>query len=222
MINPIRQPKSQPLAETSFVSEIFHELSQPLTAIHCQLELSLRRDETIDQFRDTIETVLENAERMRQRLLLIRALNDTADSEGSEGPTELNGLLKELQETLLPLFEANGKTLTIALPPRVLFVHGDRAKLMRALFYFAEYLFRYAQPGPALEVEASDRSDRSAQLRIASGGSLPVGLSDDGRQQLNSLELELAQKTFRAAGGDLRLISWDATHSEWLAHLPVA
>ena len=44
----------------SFVSEVFHNLSQPLTALQCSLELSLFRDQTIDELRTSVETALQN------------------------------------------------------------------------------------------------------------------------------------------------------------------
>jgi signal transduction histidine kinase len=215
-------PDSRPFAEYAFISEIFHELSQPLTALQCRLELALRRDETTEQLRETIETALENAERMRQRLLLIRALNDAAEPGNDSDTTDLSDLLKELHETFLPLFETDEKALVIALPTDPVLVQGSRGKLMRGLFCFLEYLIRYSTPKSVLEIKIAVRADKQAELRIASESCLPVGVSEDGEPEPNSLELKMAQRTFRAAGGDFRLIKWDSTRSFWLAQLPLA
>ena len=62
-----------------FAANVFHDLSQPLTALHCSLELALARDQTIEEFRASVEAALHNAERLRQRLLLLRELSDADD-----------------------------------------------------------------------------------------------------------------------------------------------
>ncbi len=222
MIQNPQVPESKSSAGRSFVSEIFHELSQPLTAVQCRLELALRRDETVEQLRETIETVLENAERMRQRLLLLRSINDSTEAGNDHDTTDLNDLLRELQETFDPLFEAEEKNLAISSPSQTVLVRGNRGRLMQALFYFLEYLFRYAKPHSTVEVTLSSQGPIAAGLRIAAESSLPVGLSEDGKQELNSLELEMSRRTFQAAGGDFRLVSWDAGHSLWLARLVLA
>ncbi len=190
--------------------------------MQCRLELALRRDETVEQLRETIETVLENAERMRQRLLLLRSINDSTEAGNNRDTTDLNDLLRELQETFDPLFEAEEKNLAISNSSQTVLVRGNRARLMQAMFYFLEYLFRYAKPHSAVEVTLSSRGPITAELRIAAESSLPVGLSEDGKQELNSLELEMSRRTFHAAGGDFRLVSWDASHSLWLAQLVLA
>lgn len=221
MTRIVEEPLAMLAAERAFLSEVFHDLSQPLTALQCRLELSLRRDHTVEEFKESIQTVLENAERMRQRLLLLRALNDAADAAGQEETTDLNDLLGELRESLLPLFEAETRTLSIAgLQPSL--VRGNRGRLMRALFYFVEYLFRYSKPNSILKMELLIRESKWAELRIAAEGSLPVGISEEGEPELRSLELEIARRTFRADGGDLSAVSWDANHSHWLVKQPLA
>ncbi len=73
----------------SFAHEIFHSLSQPLTALLCSLELSLSNDGSVEELRATIQDALANAERLRQRLVSLRELTDAGGPADSSRPTVL-------------------------------------------------------------------------------------------------------------------------------------
>jgi len=47
-----------------FVSDVFHALSQPLTALRCSLELALIQDGDAKTFRVALEEALKQAERV--------------------------------------------------------------------------------------------------------------------------------------------------------------
>lgn len=69
------------------LSEILHELSQPLTTLECGLELALRHDTTVAQLRKRLNVLLETAFTMHQKLAGLRGLRrerepDSCDDEG--------------------------------------------------------------------------------------------------------------------------------------------
>lgn len=219
--NPAEARESD--VQHSFVSEIVHNLSQPLTALQCSLELALFRDQTIDELRSSVESALQNAECLRQRLLLLRELNQANDPGDLSRPTELNGLLRELQEELLPLFESAGQELELHLQDGTLQVRGNKTKLTRALFYFLEYLFRYSAKGATLGLRVRPTNERQVEISIATSSCLPVGpgVENESRPQC-SCEIEIASRSFRAAGGDFMLVSSASGQSIWGATLPLA
>ncbi len=100
-----------------FASNVFHDLSQPLTALHCSLELALLRDQTGEEFRTSVESALQNAERLRQRLLLLRELSDADDPGDVAMPLALDRLLQQLCEDMVPLFESAGRSLELTCEP---------------------------------------------------------------------------------------------------------
>jgi light-regulated signal transduction histidine kinase (bacteriophytochrome) len=210
-----------PPGESQLISEVFHDLSQPLTALQCTLELSLCRDHTAEELQASLQTALQNAERLRQRLVMIRALNDIVDAEDGKRDTDLNALLCELQEDLSLLFEEAGRRFEVALCSESVTARGDRVKLLRALFYFAEYLFRYSSEGSLTELRLS-KQEQAAMLQVHSQACLPVAILAGEANQPYSCEVELARRTFRAAGGRFELIAWDGKHSDWQAELPLA
>ena len=73
------------------LSEIFHELSQPLTTLECGLELALRHDTTVAQLRKRLNVLLETAFAMHQKLAGLRGLRQEREPDGCDdkgGTTE--------------------------------------------------------------------------------------------------------------------------------------
>ena len=209
--------------ERSFVSEIFHTLSQPLTALQCSLELSLLRDTSADELRTSIAAALENAESLRQRLMLVRGLNDADDPGDITRPVDLSALLGGLQEEMAPLFESAGQEFQLTLPAGDVKVYGNQVKLTRALFYLLEYLFRYSRRGATLGVTLG-QGGAQALIEIVSCSSPPVSpADDDGEPSSNcSCEVEFARRSLCAAGGSLEPVISPANQSIWRAILPLA
>src|SRR5208283_6189211 len=90
--------EQESLRQRRFVSEVFHNLSQPLTALHCSLEVSMADDRTAEEFRASVAAALQNAERLRQRLLLCRELSEADDPGDVSLPVPLHRVLEQVRE----------------------------------------------------------------------------------------------------------------------------
>ncbi len=196
-------------SEHAFLSDVFHELSQPLTALQCLLELSLLRDTTAAELRASVEKALDNADRLRQRLVLMRAVHSADQPSFADHTTDLNDVLRELHEDLLPVFASAGQELRIERFPGAVLVRSDRRQLAGALFYCLEYLLRYSSAESATAVDVLTSGEHSAEIRIRSQASMPVSMSSSETREINSFELELARRTFRAVGGDFSVTQND-------------
>lgn len=207
-------------ANQSFISEVFHDLSQPLTALHCSLELALDYDNTLEQLRASVQTALENAQRLRERLLLVRALADAADPGDLSQPTDLVELLNDLLDGLRPVFGASGVEITMQTEAQAIVVHGNKARLQQALCCFLQYLLRYDYESGKIIIYASAVKEQ-AQIKITAAGSLPVGvpLAPHDDPEPYSCEAEMARRTFRAAGGEFALACYRPEASVWYATL---
>jgi len=208
-------------AQEIFISEVFHNLSQPLTALHCTLDLALQRDRTLKQLRASVQSALDNAERLRQRLLLVRALNDAAAPGDPSETTDLSALLGELREDMSLLFESAGRQLVMHLPRVPLQARADRTRLTRALFVFVEYLFRYLPQGELLSLALHEGKEGQAEIQVEAAGCLPVGPTDGDQRAPYSCEIELVRRTFVAAGGKFGFMRCDGQRSFWRATLPL-
>jgi K+-sensing histidine kinase KdpD len=220
-VNPISSHDSSERpssGERALISEIFHALSQPLTALHCSLDLALRRDQTLKELRASVQMALENVERLRQRLLLARALNFAFEPAESE-VIDLGELLRELHEDMSPLFESCGRQFELRSSSEPVLVSGNKSRLTQALFVFLDYLLRYSITEEPFTMCLSPSEEHEARLRIEASIWLPV--SPDGEPRVSPCEIELARRTFIAAGGDFQLIERELRRSVWLATLPM-
>jgi signal transduction histidine kinase len=210
---------SQGLSEAAFISEVFHNLSQPLTALNCTLDLALQNDRTYEQLRASVQSALDHAERLRQRLLLVRALNDACEPGEPAPPTDLPALLRDLEEDLSPVFESAGRSFVLRTRCGPLLVPAERMRLMRCLLVLLEYLLVYLAEGETLGLTVVRRAAHQAEIRIEGAFSLPIGPLDDGH--LHSCEIELTRRTFAAAGGEFALDRATADRGVCVGTLPL-
>ncbi len=208
--------------QSAILSEVFHDLSQPLTALECNLELSLRCDQTVADFVDRVQTALETVERLRQRMLLVHALNHAGDSGEITDTVDLNEIVRELHSDMLPVFEAGHRSLALETLSAVATVRVPRSKLTQALFYFVEYLLRYSSEKSMTKIQVDMTEPGTAALRIVSESSLPLTPLGDNCVEPYACEVELARRTFRALRGDFQFVSAGTCHNVWLATLPLA
>ena len=102
-------------------------------------------------------------------------------------------------------------------------VCADKTKLMRGLFYLLEYLLRYSPPGSTLDLQLHSTSQGHAEITIATSSCLPIGPAAENEIAAPyPCEIEIARRSFRAAGGDFVLASSKASRGVWRATLPVA
>ena len=214
----VQSREQESARQRRFVSEVFHSLSQPLTALHCSLELSLAGDQTVEEFRASVGAAMQNAERLRHRLLLCRELSEADDPGDILLPVPLHRVLQQLREELLPLAESAGCELELTCAPMQ--VRGSETRLTRGLFYLLEFLLRIVQENTSLRVRAQQVNDEEVEITIAVGGLQPEALA--GEELHSHCEIEIAQRTFRAVGGDLAVGIATATPSVWIVRLPLA
>ncbi len=209
--------------QRAFISEVFHNLTQPLNALYCCLELALRQDETTEALRSSLGNALRSAELLRQRLLLLRALNDADDPGDLSKSTDLISLFNDLRDDLLPLFDSANRKLILTTRCETSEIRGDRAKLTQAWFCFLEYLFRHSREGETTSIDIFAAESNHVNTRISAPVCLPSnfpGQKDSGPQY--ACEIELARRTLRAVGGELSLVSSDGDRCIWVARLPLA
>lgn len=198
---------------------MFHDLSQPLTALHCSLELALARDHTIEEFRASVEAALHDTQRLRQRLLLLRELSDAEDPGDASTPVVLDQLLRRLREDMLPLFESAGRGFELTC--ETVRVPANEAKLTRGFFYLLESVFRSFPQTHNLRMCGKRRDRQHVEILIEGcrPGADEASPGDCHEPDWDG-ELEIARRTFCALGGNL---TWNIStdHSGvWMVRLP--
>jgi heavy metal sensor kinase len=147
-------------SQRSFVDSAAHELQTPLTVLRGNLEVSLQKMRTAEEYREALITNLEQVERL---MALTKSLLTLARFAGDRPPIQLaplvlEPLLRELIEDLVPLAEDRLIRLTLECEP-VLPVQADAQKLKQLIINLLDNALRYTDPGGAVSVRLSGTSD---------------------------------------------------------------
>jgi signal transduction histidine kinase len=114
------------------ISEAFHTLNQPLTGLHCGLEIALQKPRSEGEYRHRISAGLENAGAILQLVKAVRQLVDSADPGERLGTVNVPMLISQLRGELEVVAEAAQIKLEIHDGANVTLL-ADPGKLMTAL-----------------------------------------------------------------------------------------
>lgn len=191
-------PAPASLGENELLSEILHELSQPLTALECGVEMSLRQDKTVAKLRSRMQALLATAQCLHQRLLELRALQDAGYAGDTIAPVALENLLAQLQEDLAPIAKQGNASLSVKCVP--VLVSGNATRLRNGFFQILEFLVRNCPRGGKVDVMAENHGSRETEVRFRVCAAAPAqGVN------LRELNLRIARRTFQAAGGAMEI-----------------
>jgi hypothetical protein len=191
-------------AGRDLASDIYHALSQPLTALECGLEVSLRQDNTVAELRARVASALETAQVLHQRLLEARALQDAGETGDTSLPILADYLLSQLREDFLLVSDSAKVKLGVNCEPAM--VHGNEARLRNGFFHLFEYLLRTGPPRRTLRIRGVRTSSTVFEVKFTNDGSTrSKAVEPAQRMNISDIDLRIAQRIFQAAGGDLVL-----------------
>jgi C4-dicarboxylate-specific signal transduction histidine kinase len=136
------------------VSEIFHALSQPLTALHCLLELALRAEPNIEQQQQALQEAMKLAAGLMGRVKHLRQMAE-ADDPGHPTTVPLAWALKSLVEELGPVAEADGSHIEYEVGTLIAYI--DPSRLREALFQLIDSMLPSAA-GRELHIKGEARN----------------------------------------------------------------
>ena len=120
-----------------FISNASHELSTPLTSISSQLEVSLQKERTAEEYREIIHSVYQDVRQMNK---LTQTLLEFAKASGSRGglelkPVRIDEVLLRLPSEMVKINEKYSVSLSFdELPPdeEKLLIYGNEELLFMA------------------------------------------------------------------------------------------
>lgn len=200
--------------QRQFVSDVYHTLAQPLTALHCSLELALRMKPDVDQQRAALEDGLRMTAEVLAAAKFVRRLAE-ADDPGHPVSAPLGWAIHAAAEELRPVAESMGSRIDTP-PDCAVRVWIDPQRLREALFHLLDWTLHSARGGNVrADVESSAEW---AKVRIA-----PAAWPGEGKKvgagEL-SRNLGIAERMIRAAGGELTAHSTE-TGSSFVVQLPL-
>ena len=153
-----------------FTVDASHELRTPVTSIRGQLEVALFTAETKEQYRDAIETALQDVERLGQILnsLLLLAQAESGQLALQKSPQDIREFVEELVNQFRLIADDKQIRLRTICPDSVI-AQVDRAQFGRLVNSLLSNAVRYTQPGGEVTVKVSS-DDGEVSLTVADNG----------------------------------------------------
>lgn len=143
-----------------FVDHAAHEMQTPLTVLQANIDVTLQKARTLDEYREALLTNLEQVERLgtltRSLLILARFSDDRYAVQLV--PLELEPLVQDLLSELRVLAEDQQIRLTLDSHP-VPLVLGDRERVKQLLINLLDNAMRYTSPGGTVVVRMGLKED---------------------------------------------------------------
>jgi two-component system heavy metal sensor histidine kinase CusS len=164
---------------SQFAADASHELRTPLAVIRTSAELALRRARTTESYRESLQEISVEAERMTQLVedLLFLARSASSSIAFRAEPIELRTLLDGVSEELRDLAKLRHIELRTNYPAEEIAVPGSSAALRRLFLVLIDNALKYSQGGSAVDVViAADQSRVTVTIEDRGIGIAPEDL----------------------------------------------
>jgi signal transduction histidine kinase len=220
-----------------FLAMLAHELRNPLAPIHNAVQLMHRQsftDPRLAWSRDVIGRQLAHLTRLVDDLLDVSRITRGKINLNKE-VIELETLMTRTVETVQPLIDERGHTLTVDVPKGMLAVLGDPTRLVQAIGNVLSNAAKYTERGGRITFAAAE-SDAELVIRVRDNGiGIPADLmpmifnlftqldSASGAAQSGlGIGLALVQRLVEMHGGSVTARSDGLGHgSEFVIRLPL-
>ena len=144
---------------SQFVADASHELRTPLTVIRTTAELALRRARSPETYRDSLQEIVGESERMTQLVedLLLLARSDTGSVEMPLAPVDAREVVREVCSEMHGLAEL--RRIRITEPPGegAAIISGNRPALHRLFLVLLDNALKYSPPGGDVNITVETR-----------------------------------------------------------------
>jgi K+-sensing histidine kinase KdpD len=213
----VRHPVSKLGADCGYqqlVSDIFHDLSQPLSTLTCLLEINLLLSRTVKQWRHDVKIALKQ---IRSVVWLVRALRELWEAGSAHQNQEVLSVavcLREVVAELLPAAKLAKAKIFLTSSSDCL-VNMQASRLQQGFTGLLNFAMESGAGGTEVKIVANEE-DKAAQVTVAiSTADLPGTKAVSGRNAAELAEgkrrdlerrlgLAVAWRVFESADGSLR------------------
>jgi heavy metal sensor kinase len=134
---------------SQFAADASHELRTPLAVIRTTAELALRRARSPESYRDSLQEIAAEAERMTRLVeeLLILARSDAATAEMPLGAVDVGEVLAEVCGEMRGLAQMREIRIRTESGDGALIVAGNRPALHRLFLVLLDNALKFSRPG---------------------------------------------------------------------------
>lgn len=218
-----------------FSIDVSHELKTPLTILKGETELALRKDRTNEEYKKSLESNLEEIDRMSHIIddLLLLSKAETKDMRLNLDKVDLRDLLADVCLNM-KIFGENKGVEIIAKELEDIRIVGDALKLRRMITNIVENGIKYGHAGGYVAVSAY-KQDGFACINVKDDG---PGISSDDikyifdrfyradksrkRESGSGLGLSISKWIAEAHHGTIEVESTPSTGSLFIIKLPMS
>jgi PAS domain S-box-containing protein len=169
----LEQERMRLLAQ--FITSVSHDFRTPLSIIHTSAHLARRSDDAERRAYHLDKLVREahDIERLLENVLTMVRLDSSPQFDFT--PVNLNDLLTEIYQKMLPRIEAKQLAAALELAPTPLYIFADLTEIHRALYNVIENAILYTPEGRSVAV-AAQSSAETAVIEVRDTG---IGINPD-------------------------------------------
>ncbi|MFM9058118.1 MAG: sensor histidine kinase [Planctomycetaceae bacterium] len=159
--------------QQQFVADAAHELRGPLAAVRSAIEAALAHDRTAAEYRESLETVLEEARYLSKLTngLLLLAESATEHAPTTTTPVDLAEVVRQAASMFAGVAEERGISLDVNIPAERLAVAGDPGQLRQLVGNLLDNAIRFTPAGGRVTIGvARDTSDSRVVLTVRDTG----------------------------------------------------
>lgn len=153
-----------------FSGDVSHELRTPLTIIRGEIEVLLRKERTPEEYRETLQSLLEETGRLEKIIddLLLLSRLETVDGSAFEDDVRIEDVAQAVVERWVPIARRKDVILAMNLVESVP-VRGHRDILERLIANLVDNAVRYTPAGGRVDITV-DRNERVGRLVVVDTG----------------------------------------------------
>lgn len=159
--------------QRQFTADASHELRAPLTVLKGDIDVTLKRDRSGDEYRETLLRCREEVERLARLAndLLVLAQSDAAVPLEHVADVDLRALLQRVASRFQSMAAAAG--VRILVQAQEASVLGDERMLDRAVSNLVDNAVKYSRPGGVIRLELAREDDAILTVRDEGSGVAP-------------------------------------------------
>lgn len=224
------------VAQKHFTADASHELRIPLTILKGEIEVSLRKSRSTEEYQQLLKQNLTTIERMHRLVddLLTLARSDAGQLELEQEQVDFSLLLEEVYQHHLILYSQKGLHIDVDIQDE-LQVIGDSEALERVIYNLLNNAYKHGPAGSTVYIRAHAEIDRvCVTVRDQGPGIAPEHQqhlfnrfyrSDDARDRQQGgvgLGLAICKKIVDSHGGDIGVESTLGEGAEFIIKLPLS
>lgn len=219
--------------QKQFMQDVSHELKTPLTVIRGEMEVALKRERSINEYRDILESSLDEIKkinRILESLLALARFDSDAVSLHKES-TDITELIKEILNDIEILALQKNIEITVISEASDNIVNIDRERMRRVFYNIFDNAIKYSSEKGKINIDI-ERADGEVLINISDSG---PGISEEDIPYIFDrfyradkarcsegfgLGLSIAKSIVKAHGGNIEVRSVSGVGSTFTIYLP--